>query len=247
MMKTLEERALFHKAGTILHHQSSGPSCHTNGIYVVTDEVGGFELVAKRKGGWSQIKGGRAVYAQDLRPEDIRITDIAHAIGMQVRWNGWVSHFYSVGQHSVYVAIRAGQIARALGLPKLIIKACEYYGLMHDASEAYLGDIITPLKAYLPLYYEIEKAAQGIIMGKFDHYELSETIREIVHTADHDLLFIERNTLIWCGEQHDPYPSEDDDPHMNFTDLDEGHTCWDPVMAKGKFIASYLELANWGR
>lgn len=69
---------------------------------------------------------------------DVRIEDIAHSLSMICRFGGHVPVFMSVAQHSVLVA----HLARDLGLPD------EHYGaaLMHDAHEAYVGDMVSPAK-----------------------------------------------------------------------------------------------------
>ena len=68
---------------------------------------------------------------------DIEITDIAHALSLLCRANGYTRHFYSVAQHSLNCAAEA----KARGLSEDIQLAC----LLHDASEAYISDITRPV------------------------------------------------------------------------------------------------------
>ena len=58
----------------------------------------------KRRGDWIMTFTGRKFWVLDPQPEDVNIIDIAHALAMKVRFNGHVSRFYSVAQHSVLVA-----------------------------------------------------------------------------------------------------------------------------------------------
>src|SRR5690606_5290032 len=81
-----------------------------------------------RLGDWMQTFTGRAVYPLDLRPDDIDIQDIAHALSMQCRYAGHTRQFYSVAEHSVHVARWCRQYGPAAALE----------GLLHDATEAYL-------------------------------------------------------------------------------------------------------------
>jgi hypothetical protein len=72
-------------------------------------------------------------------PAAINIYDIAVALSRIPRFNGHTNHFYSVAQHSVLVATR-------LDAWDPETRLC---GLLHDAHEAFLGDIVTPVKRCL--------------------------------------------------------------------------------------------------
>lgn len=87
----------------------------------------------ERKGGWIQTYTGRKFWPLDPRPEDIVVEDIAHALALTCRFTGHVREFYSVAQHSVLVSQNC-QPEDAL------------WGLLHDASEAYIADVSRPLK-----------------------------------------------------------------------------------------------------
>lgn len=76
---------------------------------------------------------GRKFWPLDPRAEDIVIEDIAHALSMICRFNGHVKSFYSVAQHCLIVSHHVPAEAAL-------------YGLLHDAAEAYLGDMSGPLK-----------------------------------------------------------------------------------------------------
>lgn len=80
---------------------------------------------------WIQTYTGKRFFPLAPRAEDIDIADIAHALSQQCRFTGHTSRFYSVAQHSVHVA-----------------EQCAYpiYGLLHDAAEAYLVDLPSPIK-----------------------------------------------------------------------------------------------------
>lgn len=81
---------------------------------------------------------GLRVNPLTMEADDIEIVDIAHALARQCRYNGHTSGFLSVARHCVWVAGRL----RDQGYSRRTILA----GLLHDAAEAYLGDMIRPLK-----------------------------------------------------------------------------------------------------
>ena len=95
---------------------------------------------------------GKRVSILDPRMEQIDIDDIAWGLSSICRYSGHTSHFYSVAQHSVLVSKMVPQEG---DLP--------LWGLLHDAAEAYLGDVVAPLKILLPQYRTIEDNLEKII------------------------------------------------------------------------------------
>ncbi|MBK9446299.1 MAG: phosphohydrolase [Betaproteobacteria bacterium] len=86
--------------------------------------------------------------------DDVAIEDIAHGLAFQCRFNGQTQHFYSVAQHSLMVA---SLVPRRLALA----------ALLHDAAEAYLGDMVKPLKNLFPEFSRIETEVMAIIGARF--------------------------------------------------------------------------------
>jgi len=93
---------------------------------------------------------GKHYYPLDPRPNQVCIEDIAHALSLLCRFAGHVREFYSVAQHSLLVS---RHVPPGLAL----------HGLLHDAAEAYLNDLITPVKDHLTNYREIEHLNQSVI------------------------------------------------------------------------------------
>lgn len=105
---------------------------------------------------------GKLINVLDLDIDLLDIRDIAHSLSLQCRFNGHSGEFYSVAQHCVYVSRQ---------LPKNKKRA----GLMHDATEAYLCDIPSPLKPHLSNYKQLELAATKKIEDKwFDGADVLE-------------------------------------------------------------------------
>lgn len=110
--------------------------------------------MSTRIGDWMQTRSGRQFYPLDPRPNDIDIGDIAHALAHCCRFGGHVREFYSVAQHSVLVARQCPPDLRL-------------WGLLHDASEAYLGDMVRPLKLHMTEYKTAEKKVMTAVIQHF--------------------------------------------------------------------------------
>lgn len=103
----------------------------------------------------------------DPNPEHIHIIDIAHALSQLCRYNGHTMAYYSVAQHSVIVS--------NLAKPEDALTA-----LMHDAAEAYIGDMAYPIKHMFPLFKEIEDNIQTVIAAKFGfQHPMPQYLKEI--------------------------------------------------------------------
>jgi len=105
--------------------------------------------------GWILTYTGRRFWPLDPHPDDIDLVDIAHALSNLCRFTGHTSEFYSVAQHSYLVSVLCDKYP--------------LYGLLHDASEAYLLDLATPIK-HLPQleeYRNAERWLQGMILLQF--------------------------------------------------------------------------------
>lgn len=116
----------------------------------------------------------------------ILINDIAHALSNLCRYTGHTKHFYSVAEHSVY----ATRILNWIGIadPKI-----ELAGLLHDAHEAYLGDLNSPLKAAVgERFKRLEEAYDERIAARFGvNFDVDG-----VRYADLALLEAERRYLL---------------------------------------------------
>lgn len=125
-----------------------------------------------------ETRSGKRVSVQNPQPDQFDIKDIAYALSNTCRFNGHCAGFYSVAEHSVAVALRLPRERRLAGL-------------LHDATEAYLGDIPSPIKQFLPDYKAIEAKFERTIADKFG-VEWGNDIKE----ADVDALFTEAHFLI---------------------------------------------------
>lgn len=101
-----------------------------------------------------QTRSSGLVNVRGLRPEDISIEDIAHSLSMICRFIGHLDHFYSVAQHSVWVS-------------KAVPDEAALAGLLHDASEAFTGDIIKPIKDDVAGHAALEQIVHDAIAERF--------------------------------------------------------------------------------
>lgn len=129
---------------------------------------------------WILTHSGKHFDLIDPQPDMVDALDIAHGLAFICRFNGQCDYFYSVAQHSVLVS----QIVP----PEVALEA-----LLHDAAEAYIGDVTRPLKLLLPDYRAIEQRVEWAIRAAFD---LPSKQSPAVKQADLTLLATERRDLM---------------------------------------------------
>ncbi len=103
---------------------------------------------------WMQTYSGIKFFPTSPLMEDLRITDIAHALSNLCRFGGHSTEFYSVAEHSMLVS-------------EFCPNKYRLWGLLHDAAEAYLGDMIYPIKRELKAYQEFEFNLMSKIAWKY--------------------------------------------------------------------------------
>lgn len=174
---------------------------------------------------WIETVSGKRVYFMNAEPDQIDIKDIAHALANQCRYNGHSLGYYSVAEHCVNVSMM---------LPKDLMLA----GLLHDATEAYLADIPSPVKQYLPDYYKIEKALESVIAKKFDLPYENESWPKEVKDADKEALSTESWWLL-PSKGNDWTSWGDNRPPINNKYKPQ---CLPPVYAYNVFMAQFNRL-----
>lgn len=163
------------------------------------------------------------VYFNFDQPEwaKIEIEDIAHALSHICRFTGHSSKFYSVAQHSVMVSF-------------VVEPRYALYGLLHDASEAFIGDVSSPLKSLLPDYKEIECRVEKAVLNRFG---LTYPMPPEVKAAD---------LIMLSTEQRDLLPPHDDEWAIikNVKPLLERTVPLGPEEAKKLFLQRFSELTK---
>lgn len=153
----------------------------------------------------------------DPRPEEVDIEDIAHALSMQCRYGGHVRHFYSVAEHSILVS-------------RMVPREDALWGLLHDASEAYLSDVIRPVKRFLTNYKAIENRLMAVICERFG---LPPEQPESVTWADNAILADERERVM--GGEIAPWRLEHGPTGVDIR-------CHAPVTARADFLHRFHQL-----
>lgn len=177
---------------------------------------------------WIITYTGRKFYHLYPTPDMISIEDIAHALSMLCRWTGHTRYHYSVAQHSWYCS--------NLVAPEFALSA-----LLHDASEAYLGDMNRPLKHFTPAgpaYLEIEERVEDVIYKKFGvPFPLPEAVKE----ADTQMLYAEKAQLMTVTEatkyESGKWGSDDTEANVRIQR-------WTPRRAEKMFLKRFAELTQ---
>jgi len=123
---------------------------------------------------------------------DVHIEDIAHGLAYTCRWNGHTKTYYSVAEHSIKVY---GMVADRCRQRGNFSRQGALAALLHDAEEAYWGDIIRPIKN---IYPEIEDKLTKLRMGIMSKYggKYIEYLDEIKWADDKCLQWEYKNIVL---------------------------------------------------
>lgn len=138
------------------------------------------------RGAWMQTFSGRQFFPLTPRAEDVDPVDIAHALSLICRYGGHTRRFYSVAEHCVLMSQAVA--------PEHALAA-----LLHDATEAYVGDMVRPLKHHMPEYQEVEARVWSAVTLRFGLREENAYSPELpaeVKEADNRILLDERAALL---------------------------------------------------
>ncbi len=176
-----------------------------------------------RNGYFMHTYSGKKFFPLDPRPHEIFILDIAHALAHQCRFNGHTTKFYSVAEHSWHCSY-------------LVPEEFAMEALMHDAAEAYVGDIIRPLKLIPDIksvYGPIEEAVERAVAKRFD---LVYPWPAWVKKADEMMVTAEMDQIIKSKIKGDLHDSS--------VIAETAVQCLEPPLARERFLARYCELVD---
>lgn len=178
--------------------------------------------------------------------DDIDIRDIAHALSMLVRYCGHVRSFYSVAEHSLAVSKLAGERMRVdwhHDPESDSVRIAAKWGLLHDASEAYLGEVCRGLKhrpGVMEVYRAAEERLSELIWEKFmdcpsDYRAPLEPV--VIKPIDREICGTEMRQLMHRALDPDGNPLPPTIPGLVVGVMT-------PAEAETRFMARYCEL--WG-
>ncbi len=174
-----------------------------------------------RKGSWNQTALGGMFWAFDPRPEEVFLADIAKSLSKKCRFNGNCKVFYSVAEHSLWCSW-------------LVPDQYALEALLHDAAEAYISDMIRPLKVHFPEYRAVEDKIEQVIAERF---ELTFPFPPCIKEADQAMLHAEKEQIMmpppadWC-EAGEAAPAKVKIAGLEWRD------------AETLFVKRYFELAD---
>lgn len=162
--------------------------------------------------------GGATLDLTRLRPEDIQLEDIAHALSCLCRFTGHTARFFGVAEHSV-----------------LMSRATTRYpveALLHDATEAFIGDVARPVKYRRGMggYRSLEERIARVVAERFGTpFPMSAAVKHL----DNRMLRAEIEQLMTPGSySHSP----------RVKPLDTVIECWAPQRAEREFLKRAREL-----
>lgn len=178
---------------------------------------------AARIGEWMATYSGQRFYPLDPRADEMRIIDVAHHLAMQPRYGGACRDHYSVAEHCVIGSYLVPEE-----------HALEF--LLHDASEAWLADMIRPIKHHSALgeeYRRLEAAVDAVVRAK---WELPEVCSPAVKRIDDAICEAEKRQVFqW-------YPGELDETTLPDVRLH----FWTWQKAEARFMARFAGLTRPG-
>jgi hypothetical protein len=129
------------------------------------------------------LASGRLFDFLDPHGSEFTIEDVAQGLSLICRYTGQCRDFYSVAEHSLLVSDVAADY--------------KYEALLHDAAEAFIGDVTRPLKQLLPEYKRIEAAVEDAVTERF---RLNRKAADLRVLAAEQIQVMAPGTADWAAE-----------------------------------------------
>jgi hypothetical protein len=185
-----------------------------------------------RTGDWIVVHpSNKKFFVTDPDPADVEIEDIAHSLSIINRFGGHICEPYCVAQHVCHVH---DEIRKAYPHNFYL----QRLGLLHDAPESYVGDMVRPFKQAMPDYIKYEERVMGVILQALDLRPPTAEEHKIIKKYDNILLMTERRDLR-VSEEYDWTKWTDEKPRA------EKITPWYWSDAKYQFLLRYYLTSSY--
>ena len=168
------------------------------------------------------LQSGNYFNFMDPSGSSFTIEDVANGLAMTCRFGGQCRNFYSVAEHSIVASFH-------------VTTEHAYAALMHDAAEAFIGDVPRPLKAILPDYRHFERGVERAVLARFG---VQLPVHPEVKAIDLRMLATEQRLVM---ENYDEWG-----PIKDITPLPISLPLWSPIEAKAHFLQRFDELSRTG-
>lgn len=159
-------------------------------------ETDALQLPVTDENAWIQTYSGGKFFPLNPAPDSVRLADIIGSLSNTCRFNGHCHPFYSVLEHSVHVARQLSYKYR-------------FYAFLHDASEGYFIDVLSPYKKYLAQHRRVEDAIQAAIYKKYglERFVKDEDLNAKILEIDLRMLTTEKHQVMLPTQ---PWPKLDE-------------------------------------
>lgn len=176
-------------------------------------------------GNWIRTVTGGRFDLTSPTPDMVDIEEIAYALSLINRYTGHTRRPLNVAEHSVLMS-------------RVVPKEHAFAALLHDAPEAYIGDISRPLKLEIgPIIKVIEARVEAVVAEAFG-LEAGFSQREAIKDADSRMIVTEARQLLPGGTEGWGFGLDEMEP------FDMEIECWTPLKARGEFITRFVELTD---
>jgi hypothetical protein len=156
-----------------------------------------------RRGDFVGVHSGVRFWPLDPHPDEVLVIDIAWPLAGRPRWNGHGNRWYSIAEHIIRVANVVRFFAESEGWAPEMIELAYAYGRLHDAAEAYLPDLPSPIKRLIPEWPDLENKIQETIHAAFGLGAMPPEIEHLVERADRFIRWCEARELFTVAQMHD--------------------------------------------
>jgi uncharacterized protein len=136
------------------------------------------------------LYSGRKFWPLNPKVEDVSLDDVAHHLSQKCRYTGATIRHYSVAEHAYLLSYA-------------VPEELAYAALHHDDNEAFLADIPSPVKPFIPGWAEIEKAHERVIA--IEAFGCREEDLKAVTPFDKAVIYDEAAHLLQVSEGETPW------------------------------------------